>query len=73
MCSAWLSIHSPQYSSRRRSARVPSTVDSQASSTAAHADIWYATGQIPHTRAVMSGTSVYPRPTSSASKNRGGS
>ena len=35
--------------------------------------IWYATGQIPHTREVMSGGSVYERPRRNASKKRGGS
>ncbi len=73
MCSAWLSIHSPQYSSRRRSRITGSTVTPHASSIAAQALIWYATGQIPHTRAVMSGGSVYERPRRNASKNRGGS
>ena len=34
MCSAWLSIHSPQYSSLRRSAIGPPTVTPQASSIA---------------------------------------
>src|SRR5262249_23595212 len=34
MCRVWLSIHSPQYSSRRRSASAPSTVTPQASSIA---------------------------------------
>ena len=38
-----------------------------------HALIWYAIGQIPQIREVMSGTSVCRRPRSSASKNRGGS
>jgi hypothetical protein len=73
MCSTWLSIHSPQYSSRRRAATDASTVTPQASSMAAHALIWYATGQIPQIRAVMSGGSVCRRPRRKASKNRGGS
>ena len=73
MCRAWLSIHSPQYS-RRRNARISGPASTpQASSIAAQALIWYATGQIPHTRAVMSGGSVYDRPRRNASKNRGGS
>jgi hypothetical protein len=40
MCSAWLSIHSPQYSSLRKSATGPSTVTPQAASMAWHALSW---------------------------------
>ena len=42
-------------------------------SSAFTALVWYATGQMPQMRAVMSGASVNERPRSSASKNRGGS
>jgi hypothetical protein len=35
--------------------------------------VWYATGQMPQIRAVMSGASRKERPWSSASKKRGGS
>ena len=62
MCRVWLSIHSPQYSSRRSSAMLLVTSTPHACSIATHADIWYATGQIPQMRAVMSGGSVWPRP-----------
>ena len=58
MCSAWLSIHSPQYSRRRRSPTAAGTVTPHASSIAAHALSWYATGQMPQIRAVMSGGSA---------------
>jgi hypothetical protein len=40
MCRAWLSIHSPQYSSLRRAAIGSSTVTPQASSIAAQELIW---------------------------------
>ena len=73
MCRAWLSIHSPQYSSRRSASSRPSRVTPQAASIARHALSWYATGQIPQIRAVMSGGSVWARPRRNASKNRGGS
>ena len=35
--------------------------------------VWYATGQIPQMRAVMSGASMNERPRRKASKKRGGS
>ena len=73
MCNAWLSIHSPQYSSRRRSPIGCGISTPQAASSAWQALIWYATGQMPQIRAVMSGGSVYRRPRRKASKNRGGS
>ncbi len=43
------------------------------SSIARTALVWYATGQMPQMRAVMSGASVYARPRRNASKKRGGS
>ena len=45
----------------------------QASSIARTALIWYAIGQMPQIREVMSGASVNARPRRNASKNRGGS
>lgn len=42
----------------RNAANCPSTTTPQASSIARQALSWYATGQIPHTREVMSGGSV---------------
>ncbi len=58
MWRVWLSIHSPQYRRRRRSRSGPSTSTPTADSIASQALIWYATGQMPQMRAVMSGGSV---------------
>ena len=55
---AWLEIHSPQLSSRRRPASPPGSVAPHADSIAWQALVWYATGQIPQIRAVMRGGSV---------------
>ena len=48
-------------------------VTPNAFSIACTALIWYATGQMPQIRAVMSGASEKARPRRNASKNRGGS
>ena len=63
----------PAVEQPRQSATGAETSIPQAASIARHALIWYATGQIPQMRAVMSGGSVYRRPRRNASKNRGGS
>ena len=62
MCRAWDSIHSPQYSRRRISWISGVVVTPQMVSIASVDALWYATGQMPQMRAVMSGGSVYLRP-----------
>ena len=73
MCRTWLSIHSPQYRSRRRSWIPSATSTPNSRSSPWIADIWYATGQIPQIRGTMSETSSECLPCRKASKKRGGS
>ena len=68
MWSAWLSIHSPQYSSRRSDRTEGSIVTPNSDSNALTAVSWYAIGQMPQIRATMSITSSGVRPTTIRSK-----